>query len=388
VGQASVITLHPFDDDEALAWLGERLDDRIEMSLGDLSRQFGWKPSKLRRRLATWAKAGHFTQASGSRGKVILAPAKGGAGAALSQSDGLMTRQAAAQLVVRAFGSAGTPPVVPSIQKPARSIITLLTAIVLFATSLGLTAVGLVMNARFAASFGQNTEASVLLAAIGLAVDLLAVVLPTVAAQLWQRRMIVPAGAAWLIWLAALSMTLLAATGFASTNIGDAVAGRAKIAGEAGALTERIGQLRRDRAGVTETRSASAIEVELQRAQPEAQAVWKITNGCRDVTRVTSARVCANVMQLREALAAAEHRDAIDAELRQAQSRLSSLPPIAVADPQATTVSEIITWVSAGTFNPAPGDIARLRALGLALTPSLAGIVCMLALSLAQARRV
>ena len=385
MGQASVITLHPFDDDEALAWLGERLDDRVEMNLGDLSRQFGWKPSKLRRRLATWAKAGHFTQSSGSRGKVILAPAKGCA--ARSQSDGLMTRQAAAQLVVRAFGSAATPPVVPSVQKPARSLISLMTAIVLFATALGLTAVGLVMNARFAASFGQTAEASVLLAAIGLAVDLLAVVLPTVAAQLWQRRMIVAAGAAWLIWLAALSMTLLAATGFASTNIGDAVAGRARIAGEAGALNERIGQLRRDRAGIAETRAVLAIEVELQRAQPEAQAVWRITSGCRDVTRVTSARACASVMQLREALAAAERRDAIDAELRQAQTRLSSLPPIAAADPQANTVSEIITWVSAGTFNPAPGDIARLRALGLALTPSLAGIVCMLALSLAQARR-
>ena len=58
-----------------------------------------------------------------------------------------------------------------------------ITAGVLLLTALGLTAVGLVMNARFAASFGLTAEAAVLLAAIGLAVDLLAVVLPSVGVQ-------------------------------------------------------------------------------------------------------------------------------------------------------------------------------------------------------------
>ena len=43
--------------------------------------------------------------------------------------------------------------------------------------------------------------------------------------------------------LVALTMTLLAAVGFASSNIGDAVAGRAKIANENVALTERIEQV-------------------------------------------------------------------------------------------------------------------------------------------------
>src|SRR5437016_5270726 len=86
------------------------------------------------------------------------------------------------------------------------------------AQQVGWTVVGLIMNARFAASFGQTVEAAVLLATIGLAVDMLAVVLPTVAAQLWQRRSIMAAGVAWTIWVAALSMTLLAAMGFASTN--------------------------------------------------------------------------------------------------------------------------------------------------------------------------
>jgi hypothetical protein len=62
-------------------------------------------------------------------------------------------------------------------------------------------------------------------------------------------------------------MTLLAATGFASTNIGDAVAGRAKVRAKRGAHRSG-GRLRLERVGISETRSIAAIEVELQRAQP------------------------------------------------------------------------------------------------------------------------
>jgi hypothetical protein len=368
---AKVIALHSFDDDEALMYLSDV--GRVEMTLSDLAQQFGWTLTKLRRSLSGWVKAGHISQASGGRGKVVVTSLR-------------TSQQVAAQLVDRAF-RIELPPAQPEAVKPVRSIISMLTSIVLFATAVGLTGVGLVMNARFASSFGQTIEAAVLLATIGLAVDLLAVILPTVGVQLLQRRAFLAAGAAWTIWVAALGMTLLAATGFASTNIGDAVAGRAKVAGESAALTDRIGRLRLERGGISETRSIAAIEVELQRAQPEAQSVWRATNGCRDVTRVTSGRACEKVLELREAIATAERRDGLDAELRAVEGKLSALPAIALADPQATTAAELLAWLSAGAFKPAPGDISRLRALGLALTPSMAGLLAMMAIALTQARR-
>jgi hypothetical protein len=368
---AKVIALHSFDDDEALMYLSDV--GRVEMALSDLAQQFGWTLTKLRRSLSAWVKAGHITQASGGRGKVVVTSMR-------------TSQQVAAQLVDRAF-RIELPPAQATAVKPVRSLISMITAIVLLSTAVGLTIVGLIMNARFAASFGQSVEAAVLLATIGLAVDMLAVVLPTVAAQLWHRRSVMAAGAAWTIWVAALSMTLLAAMGFASTNIGDAVAGRAKVASESSALTDRIGRLRSERVAISETRSTAAIEVELQRAQPEAQSVWRVTNGCRDVTRITSGRACEKVLELREALATAERRDGLDVELRAAEGKLATLPAIALADPQATTAAEVLAWLSAGAFKPAPGDISRLRALGLALTPSMAGLLAMMAISLAQVRR-
>ena len=61
-------------------------------------------------------------------------------------------------------------------------------AVVLGLAALGLAVVGLTVNTRFAASFGQTAEAALLLAAIGLTIDLLAIVLPSAAAQLWRDR--------------------------------------------------------------------------------------------------------------------------------------------------------------------------------------------------------
>ena len=87
---------------------------------------------------------------------------------------------------------------------------------------------------------------------------------------------------------------------------------------------------------------------------------------------------------VKQAQAAAARRDAIDVELREVQSKLAALPAVATADPQATTAAEMVVWLSAGAFNPAPHDVARLRALGLALMPSLAGLIGMLALALVR----
>src|SRR5215467_1438095 len=121
---AKVIALHSFDDDEALMYLSDV--GRVETNLSDLAQQFGWTLTKLRKSLASWVKAGHITQASGGRGKVVVTSLR-------------TSQQVAAQLVDRAFRI--EMPREPG-AKPSRSLIATLTAIVLFSTSVGLTGVG------------------------------------------------------------------------------------------------------------------------------------------------------------------------------------------------------------------------------------------------------
>jgi hypothetical protein len=252
------------------------------------------------------------------------------------------------------------------------------------AAAIGLAAVGLTVNTRFAASFGQTTEAAALLAAIGLVVDILAIVLPSSAAQLWRDRHRLAGVAAWAIWLIALGMTLLAAMGFAATNIGDGIAGRTKVAAEATGLAADAARLRAERVGIAEPRSVATIEAELQRAQPAAAGVWRQTAGCSDVTLAASATACAEIQKLRQALGTAKRRDALDAELHAAEARLAVLPAITTGDPQATMAADILAWASVGYVNLTPHDIHRLRITGLTIVPALAGIIFMFAAMLMQ----
>ena len=253
--------------------------------------------------------------------------------------------------------------------------------------ALGLTVVGLTVNTRFAASFGQTAEAAALLAAVGLTIDLLAIVLPSAAAQLWRDRHAMSAAAAWAIWLIALGMTLLAAIGFAATNIGDGVAGRSKVAAEATALTADIERLRAERTGITEARPIATIEAEIQRAQPAAAAVWKQTAGCSNVTMAASGTACAEVLKLRQALGVAQRRDTLDAELRSAEARLAPMPAITTGDPQATMAADLVAWMSLGHVSLTPHDIHRMRITGLTIIPALAGIIFMFAVTLLRVRR-
>jgi len=277
----------------------------------------------------------------------------------------------------------GSMPTAPNRRGAGRIIL----ALVLGLAAAGLTVVGLTVNTRFAASFGQTAEAAILLAAIGLTIDLLAIVLPSAAAQLWRDHNIVSASAAWAIWLIALGMTLLAAIGFAATNIGDGVAGRSRLAAEASALTADVARLRIERGGIAEGRSVATIEAEIQRAQPAAAAVWKQTAGCSDVTLASSGAACAEVLRLRQALGAAQRRDALDAELRAGEIRLAPLPAIVTSDPQATMAADILAWISAGRLSLTPHDIHRLRVTGLTVIPALAGIIFLFATTLLRAGR-
>jgi hypothetical protein len=258
-------------------------------------------------------------------------------------------------------------------------------ALVLGFVAIGLAVVGLTVNTRFAASFGQTAEAAMLLAAIGLTIDLLAIALPSAAAQFWRDRDIIAAAAAWAIWLIALGMTLLAAIGFAATNIGDGVAGRGRLAAEASALTADVTRLRTERGGIAEQRSVATIEAEIQRAQPAAAAVWKQTAGCSDVTLAASGAACAEVLRLRQALGAAQRRDTLEAELRAAEAKLAPLPAIVTADPQATMAADLLAWISAGRLSLTPHDIHRLRVTGLTVIPALAGIIFLFATTLLRA---
>jgi hypothetical protein len=158
------------------------------------------------------------------------------------------------------------------------------------------------------------------------------------------------------------------------------------MANENVALSVRLDRLRVERAAIGEHRSVAALEAELQRVQPSAQAVWKATNGCRDVTLARSGQACEAVLRVREAIGTAQHRDVIDAEVREVERQLASLPAIRLDDPQARTTSDLVAWLSGGLVAPTVQDIHRLRIVGLTVAPACAGLLLWMAVALWRRR--
>jgi hypothetical protein len=349
-------SIRTFDDAAALDWL--RQERQVETTITDLAKQFGWERTRTSRKVALWVSTGQITRAPGPGGTVITAV------------------EATLAPALRA-----PVPVMHAVARPiARRALTL-PAAVLFIIALGLGGIGLVVNARFAASFGQSDEAATILAMIGLCVDGLSMILPVVSCQLWARGARMAAVLAWCIWPFVVCVSILAALGFAATNITDTLGARAKAISEAAGVRTNVDRLRTERAIISETRSVNELETEVERDRALVKReVWVATRACHDVTVRESAVACATVMATRQALSTAAHRDDIEAKLRVAESAANSAPSISSADPQAEMAAEILDWITGSRLKMRPRDIARLRAIVLALAPSFSGLVLMLAL--------
>src|SRR5262249_13963085 len=88
-------------------------------------------------------------------------------------------------------------------------------------------AVGITINGWFARSLGSNDAAGWLFLAVGVAADLVALVMPSCAAGLWQAGQRATALVGWAVWMVTFVFAVTEGIGFASTNIADVMLARA-----------------------------------------------------------------------------------------------------------------------------------------------------------------
>jgi hypothetical protein len=220
-----------------------------------------------------------------------------------------------------------------------------------------------------------------MLAAIGVAIDILSIILPGAASRLWQQGQHPAAIGAWFIWAIALTMTLMAGSGFASTQIGDAVAGRVRSSDEAAATADLLERLRADRKAITEARSVPTIEAEISRLEGGAVAIWTRSKGCTDVTRTDTAAACDPIHAARMAREEALRRDQLDAQIDGLAGKLEALPATGGGDPGAAMAAET---VSALGIAVTVHQVERIRVIGLAIVPSMAGMLLNFAMLLGR----
>jgi hypothetical protein len=127
------------------------------------------------------------------------------------------------------------------------------------------------MNAQYASSRGSG-EGATIQAAIGIAIDAIALVLLSAGYLLWNHGHCRFAVLAWIVWPVMLGLSLMNTIGFSATNISDALAKRsaavAKTSNAAIKASNKASDIqdwRKDRAAITEKRT---VEV----GQPDGQA--------------------------------------------------------------------------------------------------------------------
>jgi hypothetical protein len=203
--------------------------------------------------------------------------------------------------------------------------------LLLSAAALALAGVGIAMNGWFARSLGSSDLAGWLFLAIGVAADLVALVMPSCAAVLWQAGQRVTALVGWSVWAMTFVFAVTASIGFASVNIADIT----------------LARVSRVTPAVTTTQAALADAM----AARDRECVRGVGKFCRE----------------REA-AVNERRQAVDAAMRTVEH---------TADPQTEAAIRIVAWVSRGVLQPTGDDFAMLRLVLLALLPQIGGILLM-----------
>lgn len=203
--------------------------------------------------------------------------------------------------------------------------------VLLSTAALALAGVGITMNGWFARSLGSSDIAAGLFLAIGVAADLVALVMPSCAAGLWQAGHRATALVGWSVWAMTFVFAVTAGIGFASVNIADVTMARASR------VTPAI-----------QTAQAALNDAMAARDRECKGGVGKF---CRE----------------REA-AVADRRQVLDVAMRSVEQ---------TADPQTEAAVRIVAWVSRGLLQPTGNDFAMLRLVLLALLPQIGGILLM-----------
>jgi len=208
-------------------------------------------------------------------------------------------------------------------------------SILLAAAAFALAGVGISTNGWFARSLGSSDIAGWLFLAIGVAADLVALVMPSCAAGLWHTRQRATSLAGWAVWPMTFVFAVIAGIGFASVNITDVTAARA--------------------ARVTPAVTAAQSALSDAMSARDRECVHGVGKFCRE----------------REA-AVAERRQILDAAMASVGQ---------TADPQTDAAIKLVAWVTLGVLRPSGDDFAMLRLVLLALLPQIGGILLMVSRS-------
>jgi len=326
----------PLSEEQALASF--RDGNAAGMTLAALAREWGWSRGKVRHRLDAWRQNGDLPQAPKQR------------------SIG-RKRSAAKVAQAPAPEPVPTPAVLPTateaVHVPSSNgrFGRALGTAILASIGIALAAIGMIETTSYSLRVGGP-----LLAALAICADALVLFLPAAVAALWRRRSPATIAAAGL-WFVGCAVTVANLSGYIANSDDAFRAGRESRSMQRVLVLERLERLRTERAAISEIRPVRALNVAIHSAPRLKRPA------------------------LREALATAERRDVLDAELSALAASLPAIPQIAITDPSASLLSDI------GGTSISEHNLRRARLMFLLVLPLCGGLVLSIALSLLAAPR-
>jgi hypothetical protein len=354
----------PFSEQQALASLrGGTADGR--RSIAVLAREWGWSRDKVRRRLESWRHNGDLTaeQVRPQRRTAMPMPAAIAAptdpaslsppsppaesdSASSPEPDLAPDLEPAAAIAVAPETLAAAPVVAPPAPSRLSACGRLLATTIVASIGVALAVIGMIETTAYAMRVGGW-----LFAALAICADALVLFMPAAVAGLWRRRSPATIVAAAL-WLVGGAVTLANLSGYIGSSDDAFRAVRETQSTQRSLALEQLARLRNERAAISELRPVGALNVAIKNVRPSKRPA------------------------LREALAVAERRDALEARLSAVSASLPTVPQIALVDPSAGVLSEISGATVSETL------LRRVRLALLLLLPLCGGFVLSVALSL------
>src|SRR5262245_21961293 len=205
-----------------------------------------------------------------------------------------------------------------------------------------LTMVSVATNARFGFTLAASPLDRVAYVATSVAIDLLKVGLPLLAIPLWANRHRALAVCAIAIWIGCTAWSANAAIGFVASTRGESVAQRIADGKTRTGWETTVERAEQEMARLAHHRPVAVVRAELN-AVVVVGSAWQRSKHCTDVTLDESRAACAEVLHLRQELAAAEAADDLERKVVAGRAQLATMAVTgADMDPQATVLANII----------------------------------------------
>ena len=205
-----------------------------------------------------------------------------------------------------------------------------------------LLAVSAAMNWRFGFQLGRTEVDGQIYGAASAAADCLKALVPFFFFAAVRNKVWSQAAASALVWVVVTTYSMTSALGHAALNRFDSTGHRAQAAQAYQDLKSEHKRAEEQYGWIPQARPYAAVQGAIEGMK--AQAGWKWSNGCKDVSSKSEQKFCQQFAALNSELASASAATEANTRLEAIKAKMAAMegsPALSEADPQAKVLTEL-----------------------------------------------